>query len=63
VVKQSPKTPPADEPASFTIQTDNSCAIKINDSLYELYMDDVLIGTFEDPANLPEIPIYEKEIR
>ena len=44
-------------------QTDNSYAIKINDSLYELYMDDVLIGTFEDPANLPEIPIYEKEIR
>lgn len=45
------------------IQTNNSYAIKINDSLYELYMDDVLIGTFEDPANLPEIPIYEKEIR
>ncbi len=52
---------PADEPDSFTIHNDNSYAVKINDSLYELYMDNVLIGTFEDPANLPEIPIYEKE--
>lgn len=63
IVEPSSTKTPADEPASFTIQTDNSYAIKINDSLYELYMDDVLIGTFEDPANLPEIPIYEKEIR
>ena len=63
IVEPSSTETPADEPASFTIQTDNSYAIKINDSLYEPYMDDVLIGTFEDPANLPEIPIYEKEIR
>lgn len=63
IVEPSSTKTPADEPTSFTIQTDNSYAIKINDSLYELYMDDVLIGTFEDPANLPEIPIYEKEIR
>lgn len=63
IVEPSSTETPADEPASFTIQTDNSYAIKINDSLYELYMDDVLIGTFEDPVNLPEIPIYEKEIR
>lgn len=61
IVEPSSTETPADEPDSFTIQTDNSYAVKINDSLYELYIDDVLIGSFEDPANLPEIPIYEKE--
>lgn len=61
IIEPSSTETPADEPDSFTIQTDNSYAIKINDSLYELYIDDVLIGSFEDPANLPEIPIYEKE--
>ena len=63
IVEPSSTEPPADEPDSFTIHDDNSYAVKINDSLYELYMDDVLIGTFKDPANLPEIPIYEKETR
>lgn len=63
IVEPSSTETPADEPDSFTIHNDNSYAVKISDSLYELYMDDVLIGTFEDPANLPEIPIYEKETR
>ena len=52
---------PADEPTSFTIPTEGSYAIKAGDSLYELYIDNTYIGTFEDPANLPDIPIYEKE--
>ena len=52
---------PADEPTSFTIPKEGSYAIKAGDSLYELYMDNTYIGTFEDPANLPDIPIYEKE--
>ena len=52
---------PADEPTSFTIPKEGSYAIKAGDSLYELYIDNTYIGTFEDPANLPDIPIYEKE--
>lgn len=52
---------PADEPASFTIPKEGSYAIKAGDSLYELYIDNTYIGTFKDPANLPDIPIYEKE--
>lgn len=52
---------PADEPTSFTIPKKGSYAIKAGDSLYELYIDNTYIGTFEDPANLPDIPIYEKE--
>lgn len=61
IVEPSSTETPADEPDSFTIHTDNTYAVKISDSLYELYIDDALIGTFEDPANLPEIPIYDKE--
>lgn len=52
---------PADEPTSFTIPKEGSYAIQAGDSLYELYIDNTYIGTFEDPANLPDIPIYEKE--
>jgi len=52
---------PADEPASFTIPKEGSYAIQAGDSLYELYIDNTYIGTFEDPATLPDIPIYEKE--
>ena len=52
---------PADEPASFTLPEEGSYAIQAGDSLYELYIDNTYIGTFEDPANLPDIPIYEKE--
>lgn len=52
---------PADEPTSFTIPKEGSYAIKAGDSLYELYIDNTYIGTFNDPANLPDIPIYEKE--
>lgn len=63
IVEPSSTETPADEPDSFTIHTDNTYAVKISDSLYELYMDDTLIGSFEDPANLPEIPIYDKETR
>ena len=63
IVEPSSTETPVDEPDSFTIHTDNTYAVKISDSLYELYIDDALIGTFEDPANLPEIPIYDKETR
>ncbi|MBU5429359.1 M56 family metallopeptidase [Kineothrix sp. MSJ-39] len=63
IVEPSSTEIPADEPDSFTIHTDNSYAVKINDSLFELYVNDTLIGTFKDPENLPEIPIYEKETR
>lgn len=52
---------PADEPTSFTIPKEGSYAIQAGDSLYEFYIDNTYIGTFEDPANLPDIPIYEKE--
>lgn len=52
---------PADKPASFTLPKEGSYAIQAGDSLYELYIDNTYIGTFEDPANLPDIPIYEKE--
>lgn len=52
---------PADEPTSFTLPKEGSYAIQAGDSLYELYIDNTYIGTFEDPANLPGIPIYEKE--
>ena len=52
---------PADEPQAFSIPTKGSYAIKAGDSLYELYIDNTYIGTFNDPANLPDIPIYEKE--
>lgn len=52
---------PADEPTSFTIPKEGSYAIQAGDSLYELYIDNTYIGTFEDPANLPDIPIFEKE--
>lgn len=52
---------PADEPTSFTIPKEGSYAIQAGDSLYELYIDNTYIGTFEDPATLPDIPIYEKE--
>lgn len=52
---------PTDEPTSFTIPKKGSYAIQAGDSLYELYIDNTYIGTFEDPANLPDIPIYEKE--
>lgn len=52
---------PADESASFTLPKEGSYAIQAGDSLYELYIDNTYIGTFEDPANLPDIPIYEKE--
>lgn len=52
---------PADEPASLTLPKEGSYAIQAGDSLYELYIDNTYIGTFEDPANLPDIPIYEKE--
>lgn len=52
---------PADEPNAFSIPTKGSYAIQAGDSLYELYIDNTYIGTFEDPANLPDIPIYEKE--
>ena len=52
---------PADELASFTLPKEGSYAIQAGDSLYELYIDNTYIGTFEDPANLPDIPIYEKE--
>ena len=63
IVEPSSTETPVDEPDSLTIHTDNTYAVKISDSLYELYIDDALIGTFEDPANLPEIPIYDKETR
>ncbi len=63
IIEPSSTETPADEPDSFTIHDDNSYAVKVSDSLYELYINDILIGTFEDPANLPEIPIYEKETR
>lgn len=52
---------PADEPTSFTLPKEGSYAIQAGDSLYELYIDNTYIETFEDPANLPGIPIYEKE--
>lgn len=52
---------PTDEPNAFSIPTKGSYAIQAGDSLYELYIDNTYIGTFEDPANLPDIPIYEKE--
>lgn len=52
---------PADEPTSFTIPKEGSYSIQAGDSLYELYIDNTYIGAFEDPANLPDIPIYEKE--
>ncbi len=52
---------PTDEPNAFSIPTEGSYAIQAGNSLYELYIDNTYIGTFEDPANLPDIPIYEKE--
>ena len=52
---------PADEPNAFSIPTKGSYAIQAGDSLYELYIDNTYIGSFEDPATLPDIPIYEKE--
>ena len=52
---------PTDEPTAFSIPTEGSYAIQAGDSLYELYIDNTYIGTFEDPATLPDIPIYEKE--
>lgn len=60
VEPKSTATPP-DEPDSFTIPADNSYAVKINDSLYELYIDDEFMGTFQDMSNVPEMPVYEKE--
>ena len=56
-----PDSQPVNEPNTFSIPTEGSYAIKAGDSLYELYIDNTYIGTFEDPANLPDIPIYEKE--
>ena len=56
-----PDSKPIDEPTAFPIPTEGSYAIQAGDSLYELYIDNTYIGTFEDPANLPDIPIYEKE--
>lgn len=56
-----PDSQQTDEPSAFSIPTEGSYAIKAGDSLYELYIDNTYIGTFEDPANLPDIPIYEKE--
>lgn len=52
---------PTDEPSAFSIPAQGSYAIQAGDSLYELYIDNTYIGTFEDPANLPDIPIYKKE--
>lgn len=52
---------PTDEPNAFSIPTEGSYAIQAGNSLYELYIDNTYIGTFEDPAYLPDIPIYEKE--
>lgn len=56
-----PDSKPIDEPTAFSIPTEGSYAIQAGDSLYELYIDNTYIGTFEDPATLPDIPIYEKE--
>lgn len=56
-----PDSQPVNEPNTFSIPTEGSYAIQAGDSLYELYIDNTYIGTFEDPANLPDIPIYEKE--
>lgn len=53
--------PPADDPNTFTLPATNYYAVKRNESLYELYINGKLIGKFTDPANLPDIPIYEKE--
>ena len=56
-----PDSQPVNEPNTFSIPTEGSYAIKAGDSLYELYIDNTYIATFEDPATLPDIPIYEKE--
>lgn len=61
VVEPSSSDLPTDEPEAFTISADNSYVVKVSDSLYELYIDDVLIGTFQDLSNVPKIPVYKKE--
>lgn len=61
IVEPSSPDPPADDPNTFTVPKENCYAIKKGDSLYELYIDNKFIATFEDPANLAGIPIYEKE--
>ena len=61
IIESTSQDLPEDEPTAFSIPTEGSYAIQAGDSLYELYIDNTYIGTFEDPANLPDIPIYEKE--
>lgn len=61
IVEPSSPDPPADDPNTFTMSNTGYYAIKCSDSLYKLYMNGELVGKFKDPANLPGIPIYEKE--
>lgn len=61
IVEPSSPDPPADDPNTFTMSNTGYYAIKCSDSLYKLYMNGKLVGKFKDPANLPGIPIYEKE--
>lgn len=61
IVEPSCPDPPADDPNTFTLSDTGYYAIKCSDSLYELYMNGELVAKFTDPANLPGIPIYEKE--